>query len=263
MNVGVPRGGAKLRIVARLAIGAAAITMPVYAEVPTATPLDAQQRAEVHYQRARELYQAGSYRETAAELEAAHALDPNAKELVFNLGVVNEKLGRIDLALQYFRTYAQMESLTAQERQKAESFVRRLEGAKREIVPPPAPPPAKKDAEPEKGRIDAATVIAGSIAVVGFGVGATFGIKALADRPKASFVTGRDGTYDDLQKNTDLAHKEAIVADIGFGVGVVAAAITAYLYFARTKVTAISSSRAQVSASPLRGGGVFVLQGAF
>ena len=264
-----PGTGAKRRYVAVLALLLAAVATssarPARAQPPPPTQTAAQLKAEEHYKRARELYSQGAYREALGELEAARALDPNAKELVFNLGVVNEKLGAIDDALRYFRQYAQMDGLTQAEKQKADSFIKRLEGAKREVVPPtpPQPPPKDKDGPPPKGRIDAATIVAASIAVVGLGVGTTFGIKALADRPKSSFVTGRDGSYDDLQRKTTAAHNEAIVADVGFGVGVVAAAVTAYLYLARPKVTPAKSPQAQVSAAPMPGGGAFVVRGTF
>jgi tetratricopeptide (TPR) repeat protein len=253
----------------------------------TATPSDAQQKAEAHYKRAREFYGSGAYREAAAELEAAHALDPTAKDLVFNLGIVSEKLGRIDDALRYFRLYLTMEGVTDPEKQKAEALVRRLEGAKREVPPPPErsegtpPPPSGTPSEkpPERGRIDAATLIAASVAVLGLGVGTTFGIKALADRPKSSFVTGRDGSYQDLTDQTSRAHTEAIVGDVGLGIGIVAAAAAAYLYFARPKIaprsrvepsagTTTKSDRpsrepARLTAAPLPHGGALVLQGCF
>jgi tetratricopeptide (TPR) repeat protein len=260
-----PSPGSKRRLVAALAL-AVAICGPSFARAqpPSSTPPAAQKEAEAHYQKARELYSSGAYREALGELEAAHALDPNAKELVFNLGVVNEKLGKIDDALGYFRQYAQWEGLTAQEKQKADNFIRRLEGAKREIRPTPPPEtPPEKPKEMERGRIDAATVVAASFAVAGLGVGSFFGIKALIDRPKSNYITGKDGSIDDLQSATDKSHQEARVADVGFAVGVVASLVTAYLYFGRTKVTTAVSPRAQVSAAALPGGGAFVVEGCF
>jgi tetratricopeptide (TPR) repeat protein len=269
--------GRKCRFVAMLALTVAAAAVPALAQPGGAstspTPVDAQQKAEAHYKRARELYGSGAYREAAAELEAARGLDPNAKELVFNLGVVSEKLGKFDDALRYFRLYTTMDGVTDQEKQRAEAAIKRLEGAKRETptpqpsasasTTPTPPPPETPPTPPEKGRIDAATVVAASVAIVGLGVGTTFGIKALADKPKSSFVTGRDGSYDDLQSKASSAHREAVVADVGLGVGVVAAAITAYLYFARPKVTTTPSPRAQVWGSPMPGGGALVVQGTF
>jgi tetratricopeptide (TPR) repeat protein len=59
--------------------------------------------ARKHFEKARAYYGQGAYREAVNELEAAHVLDPNAKDLVFNLGVVHEKLSDIDEALNWFR----------------------------------------------------------------------------------------------------------------------------------------------------------------
>lgn len=247
--------------------------------------------AQRHFQRARELYQAGSYREAIGELEAARALDPKAKELVFNLGVVHEKLGKFDEAIGYFRTYLVMDGVTDAERGKADSIIKRIEGAKREVPPkaapadtstssPPAPaaPPSAAEAPveseptappPPHGRLDAATLGAASAAVVGLGVGVAFGLHAVATRP-SSFVTGRDGSYETLRSQTDDAHRSAIIADVGFGVGIAAALATAYLYFGRTREPARAdhpgtTGRAlpRVGAAPVAGGSVVVLGGSF
>lgn len=225
-------------------------------EPKTKEQLEAQQ----HFQRAKDLYQTGAYREAIAELEQARGLDPKAKDLVFNLGIVHEKIGKLDEAITFFRQYMEMEGVSGAERAKAENIIKRIEGAKREI--PAAPPTGTsgtsgtsvateppRTEETGNGRIDAATVTAASVAVVGLGVGATFGILALSNKP-TGFVTGRDGTYDTLQTKTSDAHTQAIVADIGFGVGIAAALVTAYLYFARSKEAAPShATRAPARAS--------------
>src|SRR5262245_44072169 len=62
-----------------------------------AKPMSASKAAaEKHYKRARELYQLGRYREAIAQLEAALKLDPQGAELLYNLGLVHEKLGDAD-----------------------------------------------------------------------------------------------------------------------------------------------------------------------
>src|SRR5579859_6139879 len=187
---------------------AAAQTAPAGSATPSGTtsPENAE-AARQHFQRGRELYQAGAYREAIVELEAAHKLDPRAKDLVFNLGVVNDRLGRIEDALRYFHQYTQMD-LTTAERARADTYIRRLEGAKHEVVPAttavppppptPPPPPPEQPKPPPKGRIDVATVIAATVAIAGFGVGIGFGIKAMTDNP-SNYVAGRDGSYQDLQ----------------------------------------------------------------
>lgn len=246
----------------------------------SAPPLTADQlKAQQHFQRARELYQAGSYREAVAELEEARELDPKAKDLVFNLGIVNERLGKFDEAIAYFRQYQAMDGISASERARAETVIKRLEGAKREAppsettpAPTPAPVPVATEPAPaetpKRGRIDAATITAASLTLVGLGVGTVFGVRALSLEPK-NFVTGRDGSYADLRDRTNDAHTSAVVADVAFGVGAVAALATAYLYFGRTKEThaATLPSRGLAAltptASPTHGGGFVGLGGSF
>jgi len=260
-----------------LAAPLSALGQPRTGAPPSASDSAAQQEpktreqleAQQHFQRAKELYSAGSYREAIAELEQARTLDPKAKDLVFNLGVVHEKLGKFDEAIAFFRQYLEMESVTPPERAKAETIIKRIEGAKREIpvTPPPATPtttPPEVAApqpapEPARGRIDAATITAGSFAAAGLLVGTTFGILAVASSPgDNSFVTGQNGSYADLENKANDAHTQAIVADVALGVGVVAAAITAYLYFGRTKDRGVATT-----AAPVRGGGVVMLGGSF
>lgn len=241
-----------------LLLGAALLASPTAAlaqpsSAPAGAQTEDQAKAQQHFQRAKDLYQQGSYREAIQELELARSLDPKAKDLVFNLGIVHEKLGKFDEAITYFRQYEEMEGVTAQEKTKAESIIKRIEGAKREVAanpqatpanngepgagtPPEGQPtkPSPGGAEPARGRIDAATIATGSVAVVALGVGTIFGIRAVAMRP-TDFVTGRDGTYAQFQQQNDDAHTSAIIADVGIGVGIVAAIATAWLYFGRTK----------------------------
>ena len=236
-----PRRPAACCALAQLAlVVAAAVLIPsiAHADPPKATSPEAAAAAKVHFAHARELYQQGAYREAIGELDAALALDPNAKDLVFNLGVVHEKLGDLEDALKYFVRYEQMD-LDPQERAKADAYVKRLQGARHEVekpaepvvVPPPPPPPPP----PQHGRIDVLTIGAAGLAVAGFGVGTVFGLRALSERPKSGFVTGQQGSYDQLQSDANSAHRAAIVADIGFATGIVATGLAAYLYFGRTK----------------------------
>jgi len=258
------------RYSALVALACALAAGNAHADRPTK---EAQTEAQVHFKRARDLYQAGSYKDAIVELEEARKLDPEARDLVFNLGVVSEKLSRIDDALRYFRTYLEMPNVTAQEKSRAEGFIRRLEGAKHEA---PEPQPSTKPTEPNpddpaadhqsssaaRGRIDGWTIAAAGVAVAGIGVGAIFGIKALADKPTSSFVIGRDGSYADLADRTSRAHTEAIVSDVGFLIGGAAAVSAAVLYFARPKVPP-TGGEVHAAAVPLTSGGAFVISGSF
>ena len=233
--------------------------------------------ARRHYDKARADYEQGAYREAIAELDAAHALDPSAKDLVFNLGVVHEKLGDIDDALQWFRLYSSM-NLTAPEADRAEAYTRRLEGAKKELeqsrarrpaTPDTAPAPAPAATAPAKtpepppphGRIDALTIATAGFAAAGLLTGVTLAVKATADSPASSFVTGRDGTYADLVSQTDTAHAEAVAADVAFSVGLAAGIACAYLYLTRPRASTPSTAAPAVSATPILGGAAIVFRG--
>ncbi len=230
--------------------------------------------ARRHFDRARADYGQGAYREAIGELEAAHTLDPNAKDLVFNLGVVHEKLADIDDALKWFRLYTTM-NLTPAERERADAYVKRLEGAKKELDdklaaqaasasatatqrPPPPPPPEKTG-----NTRDVLMVGTAGVAVVGLAVGVVMGVKALDDRPASPYITGRNGlTYTQFANEQSTAHQEAVVADISFGIAGAAAAATAVLFFTRPR-PAPRASAASVSITPLSGGGAVFVQGSF
>ena len=64
--------------------------------------------ALTHYNRGRELYQAGRYREAVVELEDASRLDPGSANLVYNLARVYELLGELDLAIRHYQRYRAM-----------------------------------------------------------------------------------------------------------------------------------------------------------
>lgn len=235
----------------------------------SAAQSDASAEAQRHFMKARDLYKAGQYREAIVELEAAVKLDPMGKELVYNLGVLHEKLGDIDEAMKYFRQYATMD-LTQEERDKTEGALKRLEGAKRELdekkkaAQPPPPPPVTPVTH--NGRVDGMTIGAAALSGVGFVVGIVFAVKAESTKPPSSgFITGKDGSYADLQSRADTAHKNAIVADVGFGIGIAAGVGAALLYALRPKEAAQPpvTGRATVSAAPLPGGGAVLVGGSF
>jgi hypothetical protein len=275
-----------------LCLAVATVSLPVLAQPPRGgageTLTEDQAKAKEHYRRAEDLYHSGRYSDAISELEIARKLDPKAKELVMNLGIVHEKLARYEEALVFFKSYLEMEGVTPAERSKVEGFIKRIEGVRKEAPKPssgaapssppnangsstPAPAPTSSVAEePPHGRIDGLTIGAGAVAIVGLAAGAGLGIYALTSRPD-NFVTGRDGSYADLQQKTDDAHTFAIVADVGLAVGVIAAAITAYLYFGRTKDPSTGSGTGgggvkpapTISAGGKRSGGILFLGGAF
>jgi len=255
--------------IARWALGVSVLSgVALHSSLAHAQDETAHAEAGKHFAKARELYGQGNYKDARVELIEARKLDPQSKELVFNLGVVNEKLTLFDEALEQFRAYREMSDVTEQEKSRAEAIILRLEGAKKQLAdqkkddPPKVvvvpDPPKAQEGPPPKGRVDAATIAAAGIGVVGLSVGAIFGIKAMGERP-SGFVTGRDGTYADLVSKTDAAHTSAVVSDIGFAVGIVGVAAAAVLYFARPKVMPKGVTvTAAPSIGPGQGGLVFV-----
>ena len=278
-----------LALLAGLAAAASADPRPASAEEASPTSSANVAAARRHFDKARAEYGQGSYREAVAELEAAHALDPSAKDLVFNLGVVHEKLSDIDDALQWFQLYTTM-TLTPQERDRADAYIKRLEGAKKEIAqrpPGPTGPPAPTGSTPspsptetqllpmgpplppppKHGRLDGATIAAIGVTGAALAFGTVMAVKAKVDQPPTGYVTGQDGSYGDLKGSADFAHREAILADAGFGLSIAAGITAAVLYFARPRDPAAAKSAAPaasaVSATPLTGGGALVVQGFF
>ncbi len=241
-----------------------------YADAKRPSP-EAVKAAQNHMTKARSLYEAGNYPDAIAELETARALDPYAKDLVFNLGIVHEKALHIEEALHFYRLYLDMDIEPA-ERARAESIIKRLEGARAHVQPSAtttttaAPPPTTTvivRVPPAHGRFDGLTATMGVLALGGFGVGAGFGVLALASKPPNNYVTGgagtgANGTYAQLKSMVDQANFYAMIADIGFLTGIVFTGVTLGVFFARTKK---SDARPQLTISPTARG--FVVGGTF
>jgi tetratricopeptide (TPR) repeat protein len=101
--------------------------------------------ALAHYNRGREHYQAGRYREALIELEVAMQLDPASPNLVYNVARVYELLGEIDHAIAFYKRYRNMLPASEHaERERTTLTLLRLEGAREQVSgSPPSPrPPA-------------------------------------------------------------------------------------------------------------------------
>jgi tetratricopeptide (TPR) repeat protein len=193
-------------------------------EEPEKTP--AQIEAEKHYKRAKELYSLGRYREAIAQLEAALKLDPKGAELLYNLGLVHEKLGDADEAIDAYQRYLKVlgDDVDPEEDKKIRGIIKRLEGAKAEL--------AAKEAKKTEHRFTSVStgLAVGSAVAVGFTL--FFGVNALNHDKKArDFMVGSDGTAADRDALIDKSKREAIFADV-FGVAAIGAGVaSAILYF--------------------------------
>jgi tetratricopeptide (TPR) repeat protein len=96
-----------------------------------ATRGDRNARAIAHYERGRVHYSAGRYRAAIAELEAAIALAPSLTDLYYDLGLVYERLGRLDAAIAAYRRY-QSTTTDPAERERTARILTRLTGAQNE-----------------------------------------------------------------------------------------------------------------------------------
>jgi len=231
------------------------------------------------YQRGRELYAEGRYREAAVELERAQVLDPTSPNLVFNVARVYELLGELEKSIGFYRRYLRLlpPSETA-ERDRIEATLRRLEGARDEVqrptepsAQPPSPAPLR-DPQPvrvqERGVADAlfwVTASAGAALLVG---GTVTGLLALdTERAMGDYVVGLDGSFEDRQVLADRADTLALTADVLFIAGGLSAVASVLLFALRERtVERYPGLEGSASLAPgvavLPGGGLVTLRGA-
>lgn len=193
--------------------------------------------AQEHFETAKEHYANGRYREAISELETALSIDPSGADLVYNLGVIHEKLQEVDNAILYYQQYVHMID-DPEEKQRVSSIVERLEKARDELeaekeAAEAEGEPSRDEGTKEKGRLDGWVIGAGIIAGLGLVGGTYFGMQALKNRNDDPPTTGGGVTYADLQDNADKAKQQALYADVGFGVALAAGTTAAILYFAR------------------------------
>lgn len=201
-----------------------------------------QARAVELHDEAKALYERGLYRRAIAKLEAAIELDPEGKELVYNLALIHEKLAEADVAEGYYLRYIQMET-DPKARERALAIVKRLHGAQKNIEADiqeravvattsagPSAPTARVDAAAPVSRTPSPMVfVIGGVAVAAVGVGIGFGVSALTTNPGAA-TTGPDLTAYDLETRARSAHTQAVIADLAFVTSLVVGAAATVLY---------------------------------
>jgi tetratricopeptide (TPR) repeat protein len=216
---------------------------PGQARRPPAAAQDAEQRRKAElakqlHDEARELYDAGEYRKAIGRLERALELDPEGKELVYNLGLIHEKLGEVDRAELYYQQYLEMET-DAVLRERTQRALKRIEGVKKELATqrsvaaaPSTASAAVQPAAPVRTTrpIGPWVWITGGVAVSALIVGNVFAISAISKSPGDDARTGDGVGVDDLQADADAAHSRAVVADVSFVVALLAGGAAAYLY---------------------------------
>lgn len=237
---------------------------------PAAAPKDPQaeekqrriERATALHDEARALYQRGAYRAAIARLLAAVELDPEGKELIYNLAVIHERLGEIEEAERYYVHYLAMETLP-KEREAVEAVLRRLQGAKRELARAQGPaaspssrhggaqPPCRTLAAQRASPLSPALLVSGGVAAGSLVVGGVFAALAVARDPGVGARTGGGVSIADLQADADAAHKHAVVADVALLVAGLSGAAALYLYLS-PRASAASAQAARPAPAALR-----------
>ncbi|MCK8497581.1 tetratricopeptide repeat protein [Myxococcus fulvus] len=209
------------------------------------------------------LYQAGKYQEAADALKKAHEAQPNPR-LIFNIAVALENAGDLREALSWYQQYVgntegtdpallkrsarsidKLRLLLDKENQAqatAEAERQRLQGeaeAARKLAEEEqlaAQRAEEENLRQRQAELDRAiksyqrqkiaAYAVGGVAVLGVGAGVLFGLQARDEREK--FDAAR--TEDTKQTFADNTKTKALLADIGFGVGL-AGAITAIILY--------------------------------
>ncbi|WP_437751089.1 tetratricopeptide repeat protein [Sorangium sp. So ce1389] len=233
------------------------------------------ERATALHDEAQGLYQNGEYRAAIAKLEAAVDLDPEGKELVYNLAVIHERLGELDRAERYYLRYLEMEALP-KEREQVTAVLKRLQGAKRELAgakaqaaapPSAAPTAAPLPLLPRVRLLPRRSVVVGNsrpptpwlfvsggIAAGSLVVGGVFAALAVARDPGPGERTGGGVTIADLQADARAAHRCAVVADVALVIAGLSGAAALYLYLSPRAPASARAARAVSSARALSPG---------
>ncbi len=206
--------------------------------------------ALAHYQRARQHYAHGRYRQAAEALRRARRLDPRSPTLAFNLARVHELLGELDEAIAAYRTYLELLPDSEQtERDRVRGVLVRLQGARQQVQrsnaepssAPPTRPPKPLEMGPGARYVERHVVDTPVWALLGLGAagllaGSVTGGVALARRGDVErFVLGLDGTQRDRDAIETQRAGWALAADVSFGAAAAALIGATLLYVLRTE----------------------------
>jgi len=176
--------------------------------------------AHEHFERALTWYRAGKYRRAVDELSLALERDPGGKDLVFNLALVQEKLGDLDGAIRSLGRFQSLETDPV-ELERAAQAIDRLHGAQAELAanqPHNSVTNAPAALPRARGKFDGWVIGTGSVAIASFVVGTVFTVRALAMSSSAEAGSARDS---------------ATIADFAFATCVLAGASSVGLYLGR------------------------------
>ncbi|MEO8900597.1 MAG: hypothetical protein ABI488_03090 [Polyangiaceae bacterium] len=194
-----------------------------------AAPAPGNAAAHEHFARALDWYRTGKYHLAAQELEAALDRDPGGTDLVFNLALVQEKLGDLEGAIQSLQRFQGMEKDPA-ELERAAQTIERLAGARVELlahVERAAVPVVPCLVPRQRGRFDAWVGATAGLAIASLLVGSVFAVRALTLDGETT------GSAQALEGRAGRARDAALVADLAFSTTLLAGAGSTALYFGR------------------------------
>jgi tetratricopeptide (TPR) repeat protein len=205
----------------------------------TARADDAPERALKLHDEAKTLYKKGKYNDAIEKLKLAVELDPDAKILYYNLGLIEEKLGHIDTAIAYFRRCLELENKHDEKVHLART-IKRLEGARQYVDwsnnQQAAPVIIRRSSGGDSRHPGGGAshllpwvYVAGGATVVAAAIGVGLAVRAGDVDPGDTPATAPGRTMDDLQAQADEAHGLAIGADVSFGIAAGALATTVAL----------------------------------
>lgn len=233
---------------ARFGLGVCALIVVVQCLAASAmaqTTESPPQTAVEHYNRGREHYQAGRYREALVELETALTTDPRSPNLVYNVARVHELLGQLDAASQFYQRYRDMlPQAEHEERERVDAILLRLQGAQEHVGPIAAPPKeVLRPPEPmrmKRGVADAAFWTMATMGASALVAAAATGALALKEEKDArDFVVGADGTAQELSKSYRRADRLALSSDATLVIGTTFAVTSILLYMLRVQAVPV------------------------
>jgi tetratricopeptide (TPR) repeat protein len=241
-----------------------------------AAPLRAQPTQEDQREvNARQLFAVGKYAE-ALEIFGKLYAETAHPTYLRNIGRCYQNLGDPDRAIASFREYLrQGRSLPDDQRKVIEGYIAEMEELKRkqaserpkaEDAPPPvapepapaaavvpvAPPPL---APPAERRTPTAAYVVGGVSVVALAVGAVFGVLAISNDHEADPDCPMDVCNAKGRAANEAAVRDARIADVALGAGLVGAGIATYLYLTRGPAAAPKAT-ARRGVRPTLGAGV-------
>ncbi len=216
-----------------------ALVIPMLLVASLALAETAPERALLLHDEAKTLYAKGKYNDAIEKLRMAIELDPEAKVLYYNLGLIEEKLGHVDTALAYFRRCLELEQSHAEKVGLAKT-IKRLEGARTYVdwTNNSQTPPiiirktSGQGASPSPHAVSALlpwTYVAGGTSLVAAAIGIGLAVRAGDVDPGKTPTTAPGVTMEALQDRSSKAHSLAIGADVSFGIAAVALGTTVVL----------------------------------